>query len=103
MTNFNADPAAEIAYLKALEKANQPAWPDAMPPADPAKLKKKTSNWPDTMPPAKAKKDLLRLRPRVSPELYHYRTTHYQGYTLAEVGRVLLLLAIVLAAAVYFD
>ena len=44
MSNFDPnDPAAEIKYLKALERAKTPAWP-AMP-DDPAKVKKAAA-WP---------------------------------------------------------
>jgi len=100
MTRFDADPAAEIAYLKAIEKTGQPAFPDAPPTAD--ALKKKAHNWPDV--PAGGKKKTRRVpHAWVAPDLQPSRPFVQGGYTLAEVIRAALFFGALLAAALLID
>jgi hypothetical protein len=63
---FDTDPAAEIAYLKALEKAAPVEWP--VMPDDPAKLKK-AEKWPAPVDGDKDKKFPRRPHSWLSPEM----------------------------------
>ena len=99
MSNFDpSDPAAEIKYLKALERAKTPAWP-AMP-DDPAKVKKGEA-WPT--PVGKPKKPPRHVaRTWGAPELQSRPFTP-EGIPPAIVARALLLLAAAVAAALLID
>lgn len=93
-----------IKQLKAQEqaKAQPPAWPTNLPPPDPAKLKKKPpAAWPTPIdkpkkPPRPASHSF------VSPEL-PTRPFQQGGYTLAEIIRVAVFVAALLALILYFD
>ena len=92
------DPAAEIAALKAAEKAQDAAWP-AAPAPDVAKLKK-AHVWPDASkdgkkPPRHAARWLT---PQVT-----YRPLVLGGLTVGEIARALLLLGGMIAAALLID
>jgi hypothetical protein len=95
MTDFTTDPAAEVAYLKALEKAAQADWPK--PPPGP----KKPAPLADT---ANAAKKKTRAAPHswIAPEV-HYRATVYRGLPLVDVARAVLLLGGLIAAALWID
>lgn len=103
MTQFDpTDPAAEVAYLKALEKAK---WPQ--PATDPGKLKK----WHDAEAAPKAKKRPPAPMP-TTPRKWRTWTPdadaeampyHAQGIPLADVVRVVLIIAAMLAAALGID
>ena len=99
MTHFDPnDPAAEIKYLKALERAKTPAWP-AMP-GDPAKVKKAAA-WPT--PVGKAKKPPRHVRATWGAAELPSRAFAPEGIPPATVARVLLLLASALAVALLID
>ena len=101
MSHFDPnDPAAEIKYLKALEKAKTPAWP-AMP-DDPAKVKKKPEAWPAAVEGKPKKPPRHVARTWGTPELQSRPFTP-EGIPPATVARVLLLLGMALAAAVLID
>lgn len=96
MSSYTTDPAAEIAALKAQEKAKTPpGWP-IMPP-DPATLKKA---WPDA---PDGKKKQRAPHTWAAPELPTPQPLVYQGYTPAQVARVLLLIAVAIAVALIID
>jgi hypothetical protein len=98
MSHFDpTDPAAEIAYLKALEKAKTPSWP-VMPPAV-DKLKK-----PLDTPVGKAKKPprhVARTWGALTP--MDSRPFVQGGIAPADMARALLILSLLLALALAVD
>jgi len=101
MTYFNpTDPAAEIAYLKALEKAK---WPE------PAELKKK--EWGKATAEAKAKEWTAPTTPRKwrnwTPDTAAEATSsilfHPRGIPWPELMRVALIAGAMIAAALAID
>lgn len=101
MTGYTTDPAAELAALKVLEKAETSAWPTM--PDDPAKPKKKTEKWPGAGHDGKVKKPRRVAHAWVAPELQSSRPFVQGGYTLGEVVRAALFWGAILAAAVLID
>ena len=97
MSTFDpTDPAAEIKYLKALERGK--GWPQEYP--DPAKVKK-AADWPT--PVGKPKKPPRHVaRTWGAPELQSRPFTP-EGIPPAIVARALLLLAAAVAAALLID
>jgi|CXWK01.1.fsa_nt_gi hypothetical protein len=99
MSHFDpTDPAAEIAYLKAMERAKTPAWPD-MPP-DPAKAKK-AADWPT--PVGKPKKPPRHVRATLGAAELPTRPFVQEGIPLAAVARALLLLGMAVTVALLID
>ena len=100
MSHFDpTDPAAEIKYLKALERGKMPAWP-AMP-DDPAKVKKAAA-WPAAVEGKPKKPPRHVARTWGAPE-QQLRPLAQEGIPPAIVARVLLLLGMALAAALLID
>ena len=100
MSHFDPnDPAAEIKYLKALERAKTPAWP-AMP-DDPAKAKKAAA-WPAAVE-GKPKKPPRHVRATWGAPELQSRPLAQEGIPPAIVARALLLLGMALAAALLID
>ena len=100
MSHFDPnDPAAEIKYLKALERAKTPAWP-AMP-DDPPKAKKAAA-WPAAVEGKPKKPPRHVARTWGAPELQS-RYLAPEGIPAAIVARALLLLGMALAAALLID
>ena len=91
------DPAAEVKYLKALERGK--GWPQEYP--DPAKVKK-GKDWPAAVDAGKKKTPRHVARTWGTPELQSRPFTP-EGIPPATVARVLLLLGMALAAAVLID
>ena len=101
MSHFDPnDPAAEIKYLKALERAKKPTWP-AMP-DDPAKAKKGEA-WPAIDGGKKPKKPPRHVRATWGAAELPSRAFAPEGIPPATVARVLLLLGMALAAALLID
>jgi hypothetical protein len=97
--NFDTNPEAEVAYLKAWEKAHPGAWPPNM--SDAEKLKKiKAYDWP--LPDAAKKKPWYVPQLWTPPEA-EYRAFVQGGIPLGELIRALLILAAALAAALLID
>ena len=98
MTTFDpTDPAAEIKYLKALEKGK--GWPQEYP--DSAKVKK-GKDWPAAVDAGKKKTPRHVARTWGAPELQS-RPLAQEGIPPAIVARALLLLGMALAAALLID
>ena len=93
------DPAAEVKYLKALERAKTPAWPTM--PDDPAKVKKATA-WPAAVDAGKKKPPRHVAPSWVAPELQSPPFVQ-EGIPPATLARALLLLASAIAAALLID
>lgn len=95
MTTFDpTDPAAEIKYLKALEKGK--GWPQEYP--DPAKVKK-GKDWPAAVDPAKVKvprmwRPTAAAAPAAAP---------MGGMSVSELVRAVLLIAAAIGAALIID
>jgi hypothetical protein len=99
VTHFDpTDPAAEIAYLKAMERAKTPAWP-AMPP-EPAKVKK-AADWP--APVGKPKKPPRHVRATWGAPELQTRPLVQGGIPMAIVARALLLLGMAVTVALLID
>jgi hypothetical protein len=101
MSHFDpTDPAAEIKYLKALERGKKPTWP-AMP-DDPAKAKKGEA-WPAIDGGKKPKKPPRHVRATWGAPELQSRPLAQEGIPPAIVARALLLLGMALAAALLID
>ena len=95
MSHFDpTDPAAEIKYLKALERGKD--WPQEYP--DPAKVKK-GKDWPAAVDPAKVK------QPRVwrPTETAAPAVVQTGGMSVSELVRAVLLIAAAIGAALLID
>ena len=100
MTHFDpTDPAAEIKYLKALEKGK--GWPAEYP--DPAKVKKGGKGWPAAVDAGKKKTPRYVARMMVDPAAPSYRPMTYEGYTIGEVVRAVLIFLVAIGAALIID
>ena len=99
MSTFDpTDPAAEIKYLKALERGKKPTWP-AMP-DDPAKVKK-AADWPTPVgKPKKPPRHVARTWGAPDPLAQPFDP---EGIPPAVLARALLLLASALAVALLID
>ena len=98
MSTFDpTDPAAEIKYLKALERGK--GWPQEYP--DPAKVKK-AADWPTPVgKPKKPPRHVARMM--VDPAAPSYRPMTYEGYTIGEVIRAVLIFLAAIGAALLID
>jgi hypothetical protein len=92
------DPAAEVKYLKALERGK--GWPQEYP--DPAKVKK-GKDWPAAVDAGKKKPPRHVARMMVDPAAPSYRPMTYEGYTIGEVIRAVLIFLAAIGAALLID
>lgn len=99
MTTFDpTDPAAEIKYLKALERGK--GWPQEYP--DPAKVKK-GKGWPAPADAGKVKSPRMWRPTATAPDAPGYRPMAYEGYSIGEVIRAVLIFLAALGAALLID
>lgn len=99
MTTFDpTDPAAEIKYLKALERGK--GWPQDYP--DPTKVKK-GKDWPAAVDAGKKKTPRHVARMMIDPAAPSYRPMTYEGYTIGEVIRAVLIFLAAIGAALLID